>query len=323
VQRWLKLLADPTRVRILAAVEGEELGVNEIAQVLGMGQSRISNHLRLLRDAAALEGRREGTWTFYRNALAARPETRDLWQAVRRGLEADARVRADARRRRGVLERRRRRSRAHFDGGGRGAASFGFESGTLREEVLAALVPRDWAVLDAGCGDGFLTEVLKDRFARIVAVDHSPERLAEARRRVEGARVGFEQGELDALPLAAQSQDAVFLILVLHHVPEVGTALAEAFRVLRPGGRLVVADLAPHDEEVLRDRMGDLRLGLDPVDLAARLEAAGFVEVGTQPARDRLVLGRGRTLDLFLATGRRPAAARRTATKPPFQGSRT
>jgi ArsR family transcriptional regulator len=134
--------------------------------------------------------------------------------------------------------------------------------------------------------------------------------------------VAFEQAEVDALPLAARSQDAVFLSLVLHHVPDVGAVLREAFRVLKPGGRVVVADLLPHEEETMRARSGDLRLGLDPADLASRLDAAGFADVETRPAKDRLVLGRHRSLDLFLATGRRPEAARRNS-KPQPQGSRT
>ena len=307
MQRLLRLLSDPTRLRILAAVEPEELAVNEIADVLGMGQSRISNHLRLLRDGAALRGRREGAWTFYRNALSDKAETAALWQAVREGFARDPALKRDAKRRRGVLERRRRRSREHF-AAGNGQA--GFEHGSLREEILAALAPASLVAVDAGCGDGFLTEELAGRFSRVLAFDHSPQRLAAARRRVPAPGVTFQRGEVDALPLADRSADVVFFSLVLHHVPEVAAALREAWRVLRPGGRVVVADLAPHDDESMRERMGDLRLGLDREELDQALRAASFASVRILPVRDRLVVGR-QPMRLLIATGERPAAARR------------
>jgi len=307
VQSLLRLLSDPTRLRILAAVEPEELAVNEIADVLGMGQSRISNHLRLLRDGAALRGRREGAWTFYRNALAEHPETAAVWQAVLQGLAKDPALKRDAKRRRGVLDRRRKRSREHF-AAGNGRA--GFEHGSLREEILAALAPAELVAVDGGCGDGFLTEELAARFSRVLAFDHSPQRLVAARRRVPAPNVTFQRGEVDALPLADQSTDAVFFSMVLHHVPEVAAALREAWRVLRPGGRLVVADLTPHGDESMRERMGDLRLGIDREELRQALLAASFAAVRILPVRDRLVVGR-KTMELFIATGERPAATRR------------
>ncbi|MHC4932250.1 MAG: ArsR/SmtB family transcription factor [Planctomycetota bacterium] len=304
MQHLLRLLSDPTRVRILVAVESEELSVGELADVLGMGQTRISNHLRLLRDGKALRARREGAWTFYRTSLDAGEAARtSLWEAVKEGLKKDPAIKADAARRRAVLERRRRRSKEHFADDG---APVSLETGSLREEILAALAPQGWVVVDAGCGDGFLTEILSERFAKVRAFDHSPARLAAARRRVKGNGVVFETGEVDALPLRAGSTDAVFFSMVLHHVPEVGEALREARRVLRPGGRLVVADLAPHHEEVMRDKMGDLRLGLEPETLAQAVRDAGFETVRVLPVRDRLVVGRNTALELILVEGRRP-----------------
>ena len=316
MQRLLRLLSDPTRVRILAAVESEELAVNEIADVLAMSQSRISNHLRLLRDAEALSDRREGTWTFYRNVLPQSDRAAPLWSAVRKGLEKDSQLRADETRRRSVLERRRRRSREHFSTGGDGsdaARDASLESGCLREEILAALVPADLEVVDAGCGDGFLTELLAERFAEVLAVDHSPRRLAEARKRVANGRVRFETGEIEDLPLDDRSRDAVLLSMVLHHVPEIGAVLKEAWRVLRPGGTVVVADLVPHQDESMRQSMGDLRLGLEADALLRALADAGFRDARILPARDRLVVGRDRAFDLYLATARRAPARRRAA----------
>lgn len=301
MQNLLRLLADPTRLRILAALTPEELAVNEIAEALDMGQPRISNHLRLLREAGALNGRREGSWTFYRNALPERPDGKPLWQAVEAAVRGDPALAADTERRRAVLERRRARSRAHFAAAPAGGASF--EIGCLREEAVAALAPEGWTVVDAGCGDGYLTELLAERFARVIAVDHAPERLEAARERLKGLPVDFRLGEVDALPVPAASVDAVFYSLVLHHVPELSPVLREARRVLRPGGRVVALDLAPHDEESLREELGDLRLGLDPDRLVTELSAAGFASVRRLKVRDKLKAGPRRNLDLILVTG--------------------
>ncbi len=310
MQRILRLLADPTRLRILAAVEPEELSVGEIADVLGMSQPRISNHLRLLRDANALQGRREGAWTFYRNALDDEASGRALWRAVREGLESDEEVRADGARRALVLERRRQRSRDHFRGTG-GADAIPLERGTLHHEMLGALLPRGGLAVDAGCGEGHLCEVLAPRYRRVIGIDHSAERLLRARERLRDSTVEFHQGEVDALALRDGCADACFLSLVLHHVPKLGAALAEAFRVLRPGCPVVIVDLAAHDLEAMRESAGDLRLGLDPPRLARALRGAGFRDVRLEPVRDRLLAAPGRPLKLFLAAGRRPRTTSR------------
>ncbi len=322
MQRLLRLLADPTRVRILAVLEGEDLAVNEIAEVLGTSQSRTSNHLRLLREGGALAARREGSWTFYSNALTNGTEGAALWTAVRQGLRRDRTWRADRRRRHDVLERRRRLSRTHFDGQGAGT-TVSFDGGSVREEILAALAPEDWTVVDAGCGDGFLTEVLAERFARVLAVDHSPTRLRAARQRISNSNVEFHEGEIDALPIEDRCADAVFLSLVLHHVPEISAGLEEAYRVLRPSGRLVVADLGPHQEESMRSTMGDLRLGLEPETLLRALEAAGFAQCRELPVRDRMVVGRAAPLALFLAVGRRPQRGRNSKSNPASKSRRS
>ena len=309
MQRLLRLLSDPTRLRILAALEGEELAVGEIVEVLSMSQSRISNHLRLLKEAEVLDARREGAWTFYRNTLDAHPESSAVWAAVKQGVEGQPDFRADLSRRRTVLEKRRRRSREYFaakNGGG----ETGLEHDSLREELIASLLPQTWTVLDVGCGNGSLTEALAARFDRVIAVDHAPERIATARRRLEGAEIEFRDGEADDLPVGDAEVDAVFFSLVLHHVPRIAEVLSEAHRVLRPGGRVAVADFSPHHDEAMRAEMGDLRLGLDPAAIADALKQAGFEEVTTGPARDRFRTGRKNPLDLFLATGQRPARKR-------------
>lgn len=307
----LRLLSDPTRVRILAALEGEELAVNEIAEVLEISQSRVSNHLRLLRGADLLQARRDGAWTFYRTRIDEESAHASLWAAVRRGLRDDDELEADARRRRRVLEQRRKRSRTHFGRVNGTLGDLSLATGTLRDEIVAAAAPRDRVAVDAGCGDGGLTEVLADRFDRVVAFDHAPERLAAARERVGAPHVCFALGEVDAVPLADAACDVVFLSLVLHHVPRIPDAIEESWRILRPGGRLVVAELAPHDDEAMRRHGGDLRLGLDPEELLAELARVGFRRARAREARDRVLSG-GAKLPIFLADGTKPARRRRT-----------
>ncbi len=312
MQPLLRLLADPTRLRILAALEPEELAVNELADVLAMGQSRISNHLRLLKGEGAIGARRDGAWTFYRNALHDDAERSALWSAVRAGLVDEAEFLDDQERRAAVLDTRRRLSRDHFAAAA-GTPDFAF--GTVRAEILATLVPRERIAVDAGCGDGYLTEMLAERFDEVWAVDHAPERLAAARARVQGGNVQFHQGEIDALPLPARSCDLVFLSFVLHHVPAIGAALKEARRVLKPGGRVVVADLCPHKEESLRQDEGDFRLGVDPDDLCAELVAAGFDDVARFPIEDRWIASARTQLPLFAINGVKPRERAKRAPK--------
>jgi len=323
VQKLLRLLSDPTRLRILVALEGEELAVGEIADVLSMSQSRISNHLRLLKEGDALDARREGAWTFYRNSLAASTAGAGVWEAVKSGLVKDRDFKADAARRRTVLEKRRLRSREYFAsrGGSNGDADTGLELDSLREELIASLVPHDWTVVDIGCGEGHLTEALSARFAKVIAIDHAPERLAVAQRRLAGAGIEFKDGEADDLPLRAASVDAVFFSLVLHHVPGIAAVLDECVRVLKPGGMIAIADFSPHHDEAMREQMGDLRLGIDPTVIATALAKAGFETVATSPARDRFRTGRKHPLDLFLATGRKPVRAQKSSSTRHTQGT--
>jgi len=301
----LKVLADPTRLRILALLAREELSVGELARAVAMLQSRVSNHLKVLRECGMLEERREGSSVLVRFSRGQGiPD--DLWGAVECRLGSIDGSGNDLKRLAQVLELRRKRSREYFD---RVApewdvAGHAFKRGLARWRALSCLIPRGLVVADVGCGTGYMARALVRVAERVICVDHSAAMLEQAKARLaaHAERVEFRQGELDRLPLRDGEVDAVFASLVLHHVPDLFAALRESRRVLAPGGLFVVTDLLPHNESWMTEAMADLRLGLDATELRSRLEKAGFVDVVVDEVEDSYVVDRpeGRKVELPL-----------------------
>lgn len=287
----LKLLSDPVRLRLCALLSRAELAVQEVVAVTGMQQSRISNHLSLLKRAGLVRDRREGTWSFHRLVEPADdgPLSPSLFAAsVQPLLDSDV-GRADGKALRAVLDQRRQKSRLAHDALADRWSAVGeeFALGTLRAELLALAWPAGGKVADLGCGAGFLAGWLAAHGGDVVAVDHSERMLGAARRAAKGGRIAFRQGELDALPLQDGELDAAFSNLVWHHLPDHDAAARETLRALRPGGVVVVGELEPHECEWMRERMGDLRLGLKPEQVVGALARAGFVDLAVEPLRDR------------------------------------
>ncbi|MEZ6038762.1 MAG: metalloregulator ArsR/SmtB family transcription factor [Planctomycetota bacterium] len=318
LQTTLKLLSDPVRLRLCALLARAELAVQELVAITGLQQSRVSNHLSLLKRAGLVRDRREGTWSFH--SLVEPDEqgrlTPSLFAAtVQPYLDADEGAR-DLQALAAVLDRRRQKSREAHDrlAGQWHDVGESFALGTLRAELLAQAWPCGERVLDLGCGAGFLAGWLAERGASVLGVDHSERMLEQARANVTAG--DFRVGELDALPVAAGEVDAAFANLVWHHVPEHDAAAREAFRVLRDGGVVVVSDLLPHDVEWMRERMGDLRLGLKPEQVVASLLRAGFTELRTVPLADRYRVdapsGAPAEFSMFAVRGRKPDVAART-----------
>lgn len=290
----LKLLADGTRLRILGLVEHEELSVGELSRSLGLAQSRVSNHLRLLREAEVLSERHVGTSTYLRLvALEGGGLVRRLYAQLRHELEQLPEHAADLARLDFVLAERRDRDAEFFDSvAGRWDTIAGdFENGQARQRALAQLLPSGITVADLGCGTGYMTRALLGVVDRIVCVDRSEAMLDQARARLEGradgARLEFRLGEFESLPLDDGEVDGVVASMVLHHLPVLDPALREMRRVLRPGGRAVILELMPHREEWVREALGDRHLGLDPSDVLAALRRAGFEDVSLDPSEDR------------------------------------
>jgi len=275
---WMELLADSTRLRLLRALERRELSVLELCEVVALPQSTVSRHLKALSAAGWVGSRRRGTQSLYAWADDAAPGARKLWALARAELEGWAVAVQDGKRLEAVLARRDGARR--FFAGAAGAWDelrarvYGRGFGT---EALLALLPPSWKVADLGCGTGALTAALAPRVRKVVGVDRSAAMLQAARRRTEGLRnVELHEADLARLPLPAASCDAALLVLVLAYQEDPGPALAEAHRILRPGGRLVVVDAARHADEELRRRIGQVHPGFEPGELAARLRAAGF-----------------------------------------------
>ncbi len=314
LQSTLKLLSDPLRLRLCALLGQAELAVQEMVGITGLQQSRVSNHLSLLKRAGVVRDRREGSWSFHSlvEPSVDGPLSPSLFAAtVEPYLESEEGAR-DLAALQVVLDRRREKSREAHDRLAEQWQELGeeFAIGTLRSELLAQAWPCGPRVADLGCGAGFLTGLLAERSRAVIGVDHSERMLQQAKANVTCAE--FRRGEVDALPLADAEVDAAFANLVWHHVPDHDAAAREVHRVVAPGGVVVVSDLAPHDSDWMRERMGDLRLGVKADEVAGSLARAGFRELQAGPLADRYCVrspgGERHEFSMFVVRGRRPEA---------------
>lgn len=311
IQRAFKTLADPTRLRLLALLEREELAVQELMQALDAAQSTVSRHLGILRDAGLLADRREGTWVYYRFARPDAGPWRDAWRLAREGLRDDPLALRDRTALDAVLEARALQTRHWFDSVGPEWDDLRrvFNDDTQRARAIGKLVPSGLIVADIGTGTGILAEELARQGLRVIAVDHSQTMLDAARAKfVElGAsdRVDFRVGEANDLPLHDAEVDGAFAHMVLQHLPSPSEALSEMARVVKPGGRIVVVDFVQHDREWMKDklRVQWQGFGLDTV-------RHWFADAGMSAVEIEVDAPRGRGADLpatFIAAATRPS----------------
>jgi ArsR family transcriptional regulator len=306
----LSVLGEVTRSRILLALERHELTVAELCAVLRAPQSTVSRHLKALLDCGWVTARADGTSRLYRTGRdAMEAPARRLWQLVREQVAELPAALQDGRRLEGVLAERRTKSQEFF-------TSSAGQWDRLREELfgstfhlhaLLGLLDDSWVIGDLGCGGGQVAETLAPCVRRVIAVDDSAAMLQAARRRLRDRDdVELRRGRLEALPIDDGELDAAVCALVLHHVPDPGRALAEAARVLRPGGRLLVVDMLPHDREHYRQQMGHVWLGFAESQISAYLAAAGL-----ESARIRTLPPGQKTQGpaLFAASARRAGTA--------------
>ena len=302
----LSVLSDAIRVRMLSVLEGRELTVSELCDVIQSPQSTVSRHLKTLSDGEWVSSRRDGTRRLYTLPLNDVDESaKRLWQVVREQVTASTAASDDDRRLKQVLARRKTQSEAFF-------SSAAGQWDKLREELfgptshlraLCGLLDDDQIVGDLGCGTGQVSAWIAPFSAKVISVDSSKEMLRAAKERLSGQRhVELRQGPLEKLPIERSELDVALLMLVLHHLPEPKRALVEAARALKPGGRLLMLDMLPHEREEYRQTMGHVWMGISEKQMSQWLQEAGFTTIRwrTLPPESK-----AKGPSLFVATARR------------------
>ncbi len=298
----LATLADPTRGRILLALENQELTVGELCSALALPQSTVSRHLRVLSDDSWLTTRQEGTSRYYARTAELDASAGRLWAVVSEELRTGPHFVRDRARLDDVLAQRRRKSREFF-------AAAGETWDDVRSELfgnavgggaLLGLLDQSWTVGDLGCGGGHLSALLAPFVGRVIGVDESEPMLERARARTTGStNVEFRAGALESLPIHDAALDAAVLSLVLHHSPQPARVILEARRALRQGAKILIVDLQAHDHAEFREQLGHVWLGFSEVQVTDWLSAAGFGGVRLMPMSS----GNTRGPALFVATG--------------------
>jgi ArsR family transcriptional regulator len=277
----LRAAAEPTRLRLLALCAQGELTVTELTQILGQSQPRVSRHLKLMVEAGLLDRFREGTWAFYRLAHGeASVLARRLIDMM---PEDDGSLALDNERLKSIKDSRAETAASYFS---KNAAQWDkiralYVHDDEVEKALLALLPTGKLgdVLDVGTGTGKLLAILGPKAEQAVGIDASREMLALARANLDAAglrQCQVRHGDMYMLPVPTGSFDLVTIHQVLHYAADPAAAIAEAARALRPGGRLIVVDFAPHQQEFLRDEHAHRRLGFSDSEIQSWFKTAGL-----------------------------------------------
>ena len=309
-----RALADPTRLRILALVRRMELSVGELAQVLGQSQPRVSRHVKILADAGLAERRKEGSWVFVaegrRERVAPVCAALDAWA----GEEPDHWAAADAARLAAVRADRAAAAERWFEGhAGEWDAirSLHVAESEVEAAMARVLAPEHGGLgrlVDIGTGTGRMLELFGGHAESAVGIDRSSEMLRLARAKLTAGGLGaaeLRQADLYALPLADGAADVAIIHHVLHFAQTPDAAIAEAARVLAPGGRLLIVDFAPHEREDLRSRDAHVRLGFSDEQVLG-----WFAEAGIAPMQTETLEGGELTVKLWLGRRADPAPTR-------------
>ena len=279
----LKILSDPTRLRLLALVAREELSVAELQEILDMGQSRISSQLAQLRQANLVSDRREGKNAFYslREKLPAR--TQNLLKAAVDSIAEQGVVAGDRENLERILQKRRRTQEQYFNLIA-GRLGKNYCPGRSWEAIghLALRLTPAIDIADLGAGEGLLSQLLAQRAHQVWCIDNSP-RMVEVGTELANKNgldnLAYKLGDIEQVPLPDKSVDLAILSQALHHAQHPQPAVNEAFRILRPGGQLLVLDLNEHTFEKARELYADVWLGFKESALHSFLKKAGFVKV--------------------------------------------
>ncbi|WP_353199178.1 metalloregulator ArsR/SmtB family transcription factor [Sandarakinorhabdus sp.] len=280
----LRAMGDPSRLRILLLVQGMELAVGEIAQVLQQSQPRVSRHLRILAEAGLIDRVREGAWVFVRlSATATAASVLALIHTLATQADGSEDLGAADRARLGQVRADRAAAvdawfAAHAGEWEQERSLHTREAG-VEQAILAALAGELGDLVDVGTGTGRMIELLGRQARTALGLDRNPEMLRLARNRIDAsglASARVQAGDMYALPLPAGACDSLLLHQVLHYADNPGAVIAEAARVLRPGGRLLVVDLLPHAREELRQERRHVRLGFADDAVLGWMREAGL-----------------------------------------------
>lgn len=280
--KYLRALSDPTRLRIVALLEKDELSVNELQEITRMGQSRISTHLGLLLDSGLVQSRRDGKRAFYKLGQGNGGLSQFVHLAIKGAHELPEHA-GDQINLKRILHRRREQAQVYFNqvagrfdrvyGPGRSWQAFGH----LLLRILPPLV-----VVDLGAGEGLLSELLARRCKKVIAVDNSEKIVAFGAAKAKKnnlKNLEFRLGDLQTPPVELDTADLVILSQALHHAEDPARALSAAARILKPGGQLMILDLARHQFEQAHQLYGDRWLGFAESELHEWLEKAGLKKI--------------------------------------------
>jgi ubiquinone/menaquinone biosynthesis C-methylase UbiE len=322
--RALKAVADPLRLRILAALAEDELTVGEVQEVVDSVQSSVSRNLAILRAAGFIQDRKEGTSVYFSARRDMPAAARELFASLQTGLGKMPEVKRDQARLAECRRRRLRRSKSYFESvaGDWERIRKSYFDDRVTSLAIEKLLPPDLTVADIGCGTGTLTFELARFARRVIGVDLSEEMLRRARA-VAAERVlrnvEFRRGDALDLPLASHSVDAAFCVMVLHFLPEPERAVAGLCRIARPGGSVILVDLVQHHQEWMRERMAHRWLGFDRAEVEKWFRAAGATSVDYDLtgsfAGARMALNGNRPVEIFVARATLPALANRKGNK--------
>lgn len=275
---YFKALADKTRLRLLNLCIHHELNVNEIVEILSMGQSRISRHLKILTDTQLLTSRRDGLWTFYSSTLNGKEF--NFIETIKYLFKKETIFSHDLSNARTIIDKRSHETTRFFD-------SIAEDWEKLKIEIfgdfnLNALIlkhiPESKTAVDLGCGNGDLLLPLEKKHRTVIGVDKSPKMLDEARKRFSQSdrTIDLRIGEIEHLPLRDFEADTAIINMVLHHLPDPASAFKEVNRILKKDNFFIIVDFLKHDLEDMREKYGDRWLGFTEEEIKNWLNDAGF-----------------------------------------------